>query len=134
MIPRPKQNTCSRNEWWFGPAAEGGKANKNTHFMKMCGCLALVPQADKKHLAKKQLRDAFDLPKVPSGRGCLGDGACVLSPSDLELSSEEPRSNDRDMGPTASQFEPNTSGFMGPGSAPNQDTNCRFRDQVNTNA
>ncbi len=44
-----------------GFAAEGGKAKKTISVLNMLGCLALVPQASKKHLAKKTLRDPFEL-------------------------------------------------------------------------
>ncbi len=36
------------------------QGQKTTLFSKKCGCLALVPQASEKHLAKKQFRDPAD--------------------------------------------------------------------------
>ena len=30
-VPRPKKNTCSRNEWFFGLAAEGGKTKSKVN-------------------------------------------------------------------------------------------------------
>ncbi len=36
-------------------------------FQKMCGLLAVVPQASKNHLAKKRLRDPFELFYLPTG-------------------------------------------------------------------
>ncbi len=40
--------------------AWGTKAKKPHAFMEMCVCVALVPQASKKTLGQKTLRDPFD--------------------------------------------------------------------------
>ncbi len=50
-----------RNECFFGLAAFGGKANKPLFSSTGVFFLASVPQASKKHLAEKSLRDPFDM-------------------------------------------------------------------------
>ncbi len=42
------------------PCRRRRQGQKTTICLKMCGCLAFVPQASKKHLAKKPLRDPCD--------------------------------------------------------------------------
>jgi hypothetical protein len=61
--PGTELGRCLRDEavvaWCPGLAAFGGNA-KNIRFLKMCSFVALVPQASKKHLAKKH----FGIPSV----------------------------------------------------------------------
>ncbi len=54
-----------------GLAAEGGKADKNCCFWKMCACLASAPQASTKPLGPKQLREPFEYtpPRIRAGSG-----------------------------------------------------------------
>ncbi len=48
-VPRPTNHTFSRNDWFFGLAAFGGKANKHSFREHLLFLLALVPQAPPKH-------------------------------------------------------------------------------------
>ncbi len=59
-VPRPLNHTCSRKEWCFGPAAEGGKAKKQLISEKCVVFWPWYPRPPKNHLAKKPLRDASE--------------------------------------------------------------------------
>ncbi len=52
--PRQEENALC----WHCRLRQQGQ--KNSSFLKMCVLLASVPQASKKHLAKKELRDPFE--------------------------------------------------------------------------
>ncbi len=65
-VPRPKNQTCSRTKCVFGLAAEIGHA-----FLEHVWFLALVPQASKKPLGKKTLRDPSESwPRIDPWEGC----------------------------------------------------------------
>ncbi len=58
-VPRPKNHTFPRNEWFFGPVAFGGRAQKTAVSGKCVVVWPWYPRPPKKHLAKKPLRDPF---------------------------------------------------------------------------
>ncbi len=48
--------------------AWGARTNKTIMFLKMCGVLAVLPQASKNRLAKNQLRGPFEAWNIPHPR------------------------------------------------------------------
>ncbi len=64
-MARPSMHTFSRTDLVFGLAAEGGKANKPTVFLNMCGFWALAPLASKKTLGQQNTSDTLLLNSAP---------------------------------------------------------------------
>ncbi len=63
-IPRPKNHKLLRKLLVCWPCRQRRQGQQTTNFLKMCGCLALVPEASKNHLAPKTLRDPSHLPSL----------------------------------------------------------------------
>ncbi len=58
-MPRPKNQTCSRKRVVLWPCRRSRQGPKTIRFWRMCGLLALVPQASKKTLGPKK---HFEIP------------------------------------------------------------------------
>ncbi len=63
-LPRPKYHTCSRNEWLFGIAAEGGKAKKALASLKCVFFGRGTPGLKKNTWPKKH----FGIPLIKGGK------------------------------------------------------------------
>ncbi len=59
-VPRPRNHTCSGKEWFVWRCRLWRQGQENTVFLHMCCFGALAPQASKKNVDKKPLRDPFE--------------------------------------------------------------------------